>query len=38
MKFDFQVRVWKWSICVTLNLLDIDPSDRNLSFGIEISW
>jgi hypothetical protein len=30
---------WKvWKITITLNLVDIDPTDGNLKIGLVISW
>jgi len=34
MKFSIKI----WVITVTLHLLDVDPSDRNVVIGLEVSW
>jgi len=34
MKFSIKI----WVITVTLHLLDVDPSDRSVMIGLEVSW
>jgi len=38
MEFSFNIRVCKLLLTITIDLFDIDPSDKTLSFGIYISW
>jgi len=38
MKFSFTVKVWKWVLEITIDLFDLDPTDRTLGFGIYIGW
>ena len=33
---NFSIRVW--ILTLTLHLVDIDPSDRNVRIGLSISW
>jgi len=32
----FSIKIWKFKF--TLNLLDVDPSDRDIKLGITVSW
>jgi len=32
----FSLKVWKFK--VTIDLLDVDPSDKDISIGIAVSW
>ncbi len=32
----FTIKVWK--LTITFDLFDVDPSDRDIKFGIVISW
>lgn len=34
MKFVFKV----WVLSITIDLFDIDPSDRDIKLGIAIAW
>ncbi len=34
MSFSFKI----WVVTITLHLLDVDPTDRNLMIGLEVSW
>ena len=38
MQFSFAVTLWKWTVTITIDLFDVDPSDRTLGFGIYIGW
>jgi len=34
MKFSFKI----WILTITLKLLDVDPTDGNVSISIKLSW
>ena len=34
MKFTFRV----WVLSIEIDLFDLDPSDRNIKYGITIAW
>ena len=34
MKFSIKL----WVVTITIHLLDVDPSDRNVMIGLEVSW
>mgnify|MGYP001102267167 CR=1 FL=1 len=34
MRFEFKV----WKLIIVIDLFDLEPSDRNIKFGIAVSW
>lgn len=32
----FQIKLWV--VTITIDLFDLDPSDRNIKLGITITW
>jgi len=33
-----QLKLSIWKLTITIDLFDVDPFDRDISFGITISW
>jgi len=37
MKWQTTLRIWKFTVSLVVNALDIDPSDKDMAVGIKLS-